>query len=122
MGLNRDRVEVIGQLEEVPSKHGLGVTPVVGVISGDIDLTEDPLINPSSKEIEVNFTVPIVDLFDDSHWKLDSFGRFGKFPRYVRAREPIWGMTAYLTKRILAEIEEVEIGLRGKGFKPKSKL
>mmetsp|Transcript_20127 Transcript_20127/g.40660 ORF Transcript_20127/g.40660 Transcript_20127/m.40660 type:complete len:109 (+) Transcript_20127:273-599(+) len=70
MGLPRKRVTVLGQLEEVKSKHGLAVTPVIGIVDGIIDLKTDNLVNPESGEIEENFTVTLKDLYNPSNWVL----------------------------------------------------
>mmetsp|Transcript_21280 Transcript_21280/g.34294 ORF Transcript_21280/g.34294 Transcript_21280/m.34294 type:complete len:181 (-) Transcript_21280:69-611(-) len=106
MGIERNRIEVLGQIGEFPSKHNVGVTAVVGILSGDIDLEKDPLINPNSDEIETNFIVAISALQNPDNWTWDDFGQHGKFPRYIRSPHPIWGMTAVITKRILSEIKE----------------
>jgi len=45
--------------KQVKSKHGLAVTPVIGIVDGIIDLKTDNLVNPESGEIEENFTVPL---------------------------------------------------------------
>uniref|UniRef100_A0A7S3Z0K2 Uncharacterized protein n=1 Tax=Lotharella globosa TaxID=91324 RepID=A0A7S3Z0K2_9EUKA len=65
---------------------------------------KDNLVNPESGEIEENFTVTLKDLYNPSNWVLDDYGRWGKFPRFVASPHPIWGLTAYVTKRVLAEI------------------
>mmetsp|Transcript_4135 Transcript_4135/g.9708 ORF Transcript_4135/g.9708 Transcript_4135/m.9708 type:complete len:225 (+) Transcript_4135:46-720(+) len=114
MGLTRDRVEVIGQLEQVPSIHKVAVTPVVGVISGEVNLEKDPMINYESREIEVNFTVPISLLNNPANWKMDDFGGGRRVPRYIKSPYPIWGMTAYLTKRFLSELAAMREDLRDK--------
>lgn len=100
MGIAESRVRVLGRLEPVRSLHGLAVTPYVGYV-GRVDLAQDPLV--ASEEIAETFAVPIKKLFEPDGWRRDEAGV--RLMRYVAAAHPIWGLTGYITVRLLQELQ-----------------
>lgn len=100
VGLEPESVDVIGQLGQVVSKHGLQVTPWVGVISSDIELQANP------DELDEIFTVPLSFFLSDQRYSTDAI-RFKGKNLYVPAWEYdghiIWGLTAYMLVELLNE-------------------
>lgn len=100
IGLAPEHVDVIGQLGQVRSKHGLQVTPWVGVIPSDIQFTANPA------ELDEIFTVPLSFFLADNRYATDEI-RFKNKSLYVPAWEfnghIIWGLTAYMLAELLNE-------------------
>lgn len=100
IGLAPGHVDVIGQLGQVQSKHGLQVTPWVGVIPSDLEFT------PNLAELDEIFTVPLSFFMADNRYATDEI-RFKNKSIYVPAWEfeghIIWGLTAYMLAELLNE-------------------
>ncbi|PIE20750.1 MAG: CoA pyrophosphatase [Neptuniibacter caesariensis] len=100
VGLPPEVVEVIGPLGQVISKHGLQVTPWVGVIPHDIELYANP------GELDKVFSVPLSFFLEDDRYATDEI-RFRGQDLYVPAWEYegniIWGLTAYMLVELLNE-------------------
>ena len=58
VGIPPDRVDVAGYLTPMPTITGYAVTPVVGLLGGELRLTLDPT------EVDVAFEVPLPFLLD----------------------------------------------------------
>lgn len=109
IGLAPSSVRLLGQLEDVPSLHNVCVTPVIGYL-GSIRLS-DFQRSVSAAEIDEIFTVPLRDLRDPARISYDLIRR-GKIPRYLARPDcPIWGLTAYVTSRVLSELSRTEAEL-----------
>lgn len=100
VGLHPDQVEVLGSLGQVMSKHGLQVTPWVGVIPQDLPLTPNP------GELDEVFHVPLSFFLEDHRYCTDEI-RFRGKTLYVPAWDfnghIIWGLTAYMLVELLNE-------------------
>lgn len=100
VGLSPDDVDVVGPLGQVMSKHGLQVTPWVGIVPQDI-----PLI-PNPGELDEVFKVPLSFFMRDQRYCTDEIQFRGK-TMYVPAWEfnghIIWGLTAYMLVELLNE-------------------
>lgn len=100
VGLPPDQVEVIGPLGQVLSKHGLQVTPWVGVIPRSLELVANP------GELDEVFSVPLSFFIEDQRYSTDEI-RFKGKNMYVPAWEYeghiIWGLTAYMLVELLNE-------------------
>jgi len=100
VGLEPDEVEVLGPLGQVISKHGLQVTPWVGVIPADTELVPNP------GELDEVFSVPLSFFMEDERYATDQI-RFKGKNLYVPAWEYdghiIWGLTAYMLVELLNE-------------------
>jgi len=95
-------VQILGLFHEAPSITQVAVTPVLSYIGEVNDLQK---FSPSEHEIAQIFTVPISELSDGEMWKIDEFGVRGKLPRFISKGLPdIWGLTGYLTYRIVDEL------------------
>lgn len=91
IGLLRQRVEVLGQLELYETSTAYGVAPVVGWIEPPVVLTVDPF------EVAEAFEVPLAFVLDARNHKRESAMRDGKERFfYVLPYEDryIWGATA----------------------------
>ncbi len=91
-----ERVELLGELDSAVSRHGLLVTPVVGLVSGQIDLRADP------REVAGIFHWPLTELVADRRVRTDRISRSGRtmlVPRYEWQGRTIWGLTALLLAR-----------------------
>lgn len=98
IGLDPRRVEVLGSLGQVMSKHQLQVTPWVGIVPGDVPLEPNPY------ELESLFRVPLSYFMEDPRQRTDVIQAQG-LTRYVPAYQYgdyiIWGLTAYMLVELL---------------------
>ena len=102
IGLPREKVDVVGMLDQILSLHYYLVTPYVGLIPSDFV----PL--PNTDEIESVFKVPLAFFMkSENHWSEEK--KILAFPVLVHHFEyqgyDIWGLTAKLIFRLL------EVGL-----------
>lgn len=89
IGLSPDSVIVIGQLDQVVSRYGFLVTPVLGIVPENVELTEE------SGEIDSIFRVPLKFFLDGEPDQIDQFGSF-RGPRWYFESYTIWGLTAVM--------------------------
>ncbi len=89
IGLDPQHVTVIGELDQVISRFGYLVTPVLGIIPHDVSLVADP------GEIEAIFRVPLAFFLEGEPDQVDQFGQF-KGPRWYYEDYTIWGLTAMM--------------------------
>mgnify|MGYP001270547837 FL=1 len=102
IGLPREKVDVVGMLNQILSLHYYLVTPYIGLIPSDFV----PL--PNADEIESVFKVPLAFFMkSENHWSEEK--KILSFPVLVHHFEyqgyDIWGLTAKLIFRLL------EVGL-----------
>lgn len=100
VGLLPESVDVIGPLGQVISKHGLQVTPWVGVISRDLELYANP------SELDEVFEVPLSFFLEDNRYSTDEIRFRGKnlyVPAWEYQGHIIWGLTAYMLVELLNE-------------------
>jgi len=91
IGLERQRVEVLGFLEGYLTVTGYAVTPVVGLVSPGFNLTPDPL------EVAEVFEVPLAFLADPDHREVrerEYAGRKLGYYLFKYSDQVIWGATA----------------------------
>ncbi len=104
IGLNPDAVEIIGQLGEILIPSGFKVTPVIGLVESEPQLTPCPI------EVNEIFTVPTSLLLDP-----DSYGEsmmdYGGKPRRILELNyqgyRIWGATAVILHHLASQINKV---------------
>lgn len=104
LGESTGAIRILGPMRQVPAITGTLVTPVVGYIEADVgDLTH---FDPDMNEVSKIFTRTIDELRNSkSHEMLSS--RDGKdvrmpvFHSNSHEDERIWGLTAYITERVL---------------------
>jgi 8-oxo-dGTP pyrophosphatase MutT (NUDIX family) len=97
VGISAHHVTVIGYLETMPTITGYAVTPVVGVVSHDVELTID------KTEVEYAFEVPLSYLLDSandvrSEW--DAGDRQVPMVEFHWENQRIWGSTAFMILKL----------------------
>jgi len=105
IGLHPSDVRIVSQLGQVVSKHGLLVTPFVGVVDKTVDLS------PSPDELHSLFRVPLRFFLSEPCTHADCLSYKGKniyVPSYEYKGYTIWGLTAY----ILVELLNYGLGAR----------
>lgn len=100
VGISPEQVEIVGPLGQVMSKHGLKVTPWVGIVPREISLIPNP------GELDEVFTVPLSFFMQEHRYCFDEI-RFRGKTLYVPAWDfnghIIWGLTAYMLVELLNE-------------------
>jgi 8-oxo-dGTP pyrophosphatase MutT (NUDIX family) len=105
VGLNPDVVRVIGPLDEVVSRFGFLVTPILGIVPEDVELNAD------SREIEDVFRVPLKFFLDGQPDQIDQFGSF-RGPRWYFEGYTIWGLTAMMIAELLNRFYDADLELQ----------
>jgi len=93
VGIAPDAVDVIGYLETMPTITGFAVTPVIGLVRGDVELIID------RTEVDYAFEVPLDFLLDESNAQLvdrEWQGRQFRLKEFHYDGERVWGATAYM--------------------------
>lgn len=101
IALPRDRVRLVGNLEDYVTGTGYVVTPLVGVVPPDLDLTPNPA------EVDALFEAPLDHILDPARQREEELTWRGRQRRYWRidySDHDIWGATAAmivnLTRRL----------------------
>lgn len=108
VGLEPGRVEIIAPLSQVMSRHGILVTPFVGLIPEDVSLTANP------DEIESIFRVPIEFFLRDERERTDTIPFMNHtyhVPCYRWQRYQIWGLSAVVLVDFLNAVYDAGIDL-----------
>ena len=93
VGIDPGLIDVIGFLRTMPTITGFAVTPVVGLITADVDLVID------RTEVDYAFEVPLDFLLDEANDRLvdrEWEGRRFKLKEFHYEGERVWGATAYM--------------------------
>ena len=104
IGLLPEQVRVIGELDQVVSRYGFLVTPVLGIIPHDVELVGDP------GEIESIFRVPLKFFIEGTPDQIDQFGSF-RGPRWYYESYTIWGLTAVMLAEMFNRFFDTEFDL-----------
>lgn len=108
IGLPPGLVEIVGPLSPQMSKHGLRVTPYVGVIPDFVEYT------PNDGEIAAVFSVPLEffrqDVREHTH-RIDYQGRSWYVPSYRFGEFRIWGLTAIMIVELMNVLFDSNISL-----------
>lgn len=93
IGVEPNSVEVIGYLHSMPTITGFAVTPVVGLIDGEVEFEID------RTEVDYTFEVPLDFLLDERNdemidrvWE----GKKFRLKEFHYDGERVWGATAYM--------------------------
>ncbi|HEY7066392.1 MAG TPA: CoA pyrophosphatase [Chloroflexota bacterium] len=99
VGIPPEDVEVLGELEaEYVAVSGFLVTPVIG------RLARPPVFRPSPREVERVIEVPVAALLDTTSVRVEDRGTYiRQSPVYQYGDDEIWGATARMLSRILAQ-------------------
>ena len=102
VGIARHLVTVLGHLRPTPTITGYAVTPTVGLIEDDVQLSLDP------GEVADAFEVPLEYLMDTRNYK-ESFREFkGQKLKVIEVRfdgQRIWGATAFILSRFINHLK-----------------
>ena len=93
VGIEPQQVDVIGYLSAMPTITGFAVTPVIGLVGGEVEVVVD------HTEVEYAFEVPLEHLMDDANDRLvdrEFDGRKFSLIEFHHGGERIWGATAYM--------------------------
>ncbi len=97
VGLEPSLVEPLGYVEPYRTGTGYLVTPVVGLVEPQFELT------PDTREVADVFEVPLAFLMDDVNHRIDSFtwrGAERQFYAMPYEQRYIWGATAGILKAL----------------------
>jgi 8-oxo-dGTP pyrophosphatase MutT (NUDIX family) len=99
LGIPPEAVEVVAELEpEYVAVSGYLVTPVVG------RLAHPPVFRPDPREVEAVIEVPLAHLLDPAIRREEDRGTYlRRSPVYQYGPHEIWGATARILSRVLAE-------------------
>ncbi|HSM54283.1 MAG TPA: CoA pyrophosphatase [Erythrobacter sp.] len=104
LSLPSSHVRVIGPTDRYLTGTGFNVTPVLGVVPPDLDLSPNPT------EVEAWFEAPLTLLLEREHWSTQEVFWRGETRRYLELHYEgfrIWGVTAAiianLARRIAAD-------------------
>jgi len=103
VGITQGDINIIGYLSPMPTITGYAVTPVIGVISGDIELRID------RTEVEYAFEVPLPFLMDPGNRKMvehDVEGRMATMAEFNYDDQRIWGATAFIIQEFVKIIKK----------------
>lgn len=102
--LDPNQVQVIGTLNQVVSRYGFLVTPVLAIVPEDVALSTD------SHEIDAIFKVPLSFFLDGEPDQIDQFGSF-KGPRWYFEDYTIWGLTAVMLAEMFNQFFDAQFEL-----------
>lgn len=108
IGLPPGLVEVVGPLSPLMSKHGIKVTPYVGVIPDFVEY------QPNDGEIAAVFSVPLAFFREDTRehtHRIDYQGRSWYVPSYRYGEYKIWGLTAIMIVELMNVLFDSHIDL-----------
>lgn len=104
IGLSPELVQIVGELDQVVSRYGFLVTPVLGIVPNNVELTEE------SGEIESIFRVPLKFFLEGQPDQIDQFGSF-KGPRWYFESYTIWGLTAVMLAEMFNRFYDTDFEL-----------
>lgn len=109
IGLDPERIEVVGRLAEYRTRTGYRITPVVGFVTPPFEL------KPDAHEVDEVFEVPFSFLLDPGNHLLQSREILGEVRSYFAIpydRHYIWGATAGLLVNLYRHLVEYDTGSR----------
>jgi len=109
IGLPPGLVEVVGPLSTLVSRHGIKVTPYVGLVPDYVEY------HANRGEIDSVFSVPLSFFRDDPRevtHRIDYLGQSWYVPSYHYDGYKIWGLTAIMVVELVNLIFDAGIELR----------
>jgi len=103
IGISEKKVSILGTLHAFHTISGYFLKPVVGVLSGPLQVINNP------SEVARTFCIPLNWLSDQNHWKdkprtLEN-GEIVSVIHYdLYEGEKLWGITARITQELLQQI------------------
>jgi 8-oxo-dGTP pyrophosphatase MutT (NUDIX family) len=108
IGLPGGLVEVLGPLSTLVSRHGIEVTPYVGLVPDYVEY------QANDAEIASVFTVPLAFFRDDPRemtHRIDYLGKSWYVPSYRYGEYQIWGLTAIMVVELVNLLYDAGIEL-----------
>lgn len=108
VGLDPERVEIAGRLSQLVSRHGIKVTPYVGLVP------EDFVYQPNADEIASIFRVPLeffVETPPETTHRIDYLGRSWYVPSFRYNDYKIWGLTAAMVVELTNLVYGLNVAL-----------
>jgi 8-oxo-dGTP pyrophosphatase MutT (NUDIX family) len=108
VGLPPGLVEVVGPLSTLVSRHGIQVTPYVGLVPEYVDYRHN------DDEIAAVFTAPLSFFCEDPRettHRIDYLGRSWYVPSYRYGEYKIWGLTAIMVVELVNLLYDADIRL-----------
>jgi len=107
LGIEPNKIHLLGTLPEIPSKSKYIVTPVVGVLDWPV------VISANTTEVSRVFSIPLKWLMDESNWSereiiLDDGIKISTVIYNKFDGETLWGLTARITLSIINLIKKGE--------------
>ena len=99
-------VRVIGPTDRYQTGTGFNVTPVLGVVPPDLELSPNPT------EVEAWFEAPLQMLLEREHWQTHEVFWRGEMRRYLELHYDgfrIWGVTAAIIANLARRIAPEEL-------------
>lgn len=106
VGIQANQVELLGQLTPLASKHGMKVTPFVGLIENNTPLIGDP------REIDEIFRVPLAFFLENEpqlSQPIQFLGHKFRVPNYYYEGKHIWGLSAMMIIDLINHTFDKEI-------------
>jgi len=98
IGIAEAHVSIIGYLETMPTVTGYAISPAVGLVDGDVEMTID------KTEVEYVFEVPLEYLLDAGNQRMvprEWQGLSFSMVEFHFADQRIWGATAQMLLRFI---------------------
>ncbi len=102
VGIPPQQVSILGYMGPIPTTTGYAVTPTVGLVDGQVELSIDPT------EVESAFEVPMDYLLDARNFQQAEREFQGERFQVIEvqyAGERIWGATAFMLTRFIKTIK-----------------
>ncbi|SFE27682.1 CoA pyrophosphatase [Phytopseudomonas straminea] len=109
IGLPPGLVEIVGPLGTLVSRHGIQVTPYVGVVPDFVDY------QANDGEIAAVFSVPLEFFRNDPRevtHRIDYLGQSWYVPSYRYGEYKIWGLTAIMLVELVNLVYDADIDMR----------
>jgi len=109
IGLPPGLVEIVGPLGTLVSRHGIQVTPYVGVVPDFVDY------QANDAEIAAVFSVPLEFFRNDPRevtHRIDYLGQSWYVPSYRYGEYKIWGLTAIMLVELVNLVYDADIDMR----------
>ncbi|MFZ1742832.1 MAG: CoA pyrophosphatase [Pontixanthobacter sp.] len=106
LDLDRRHVRLIGISDRYRTGTGFNITPVLGVVPADLNLTPHP------REVEAWFEVPMAHVFSHSNWTEHEVFWNGSMRKYLEMHYQgfrIWGVTAAIISNLSRRIDVREL-------------
>ncbi len=108
IGLPRALVQVVGQMSPLRSRAGLKVTPWVGIVPHDVQLTPNP------HELDAIFQVPLAYFLENPpqyEHRVRWMERDFVMPGWHYEGQIIWGLTAYIIADLLNVVYDADLAM-----------